>query len=157
MRVLRAISAMAFCVAAGVQATAVPSQHLAGRKDCQFMPPAGWQDGAFSWDGPCRDGMAHGQGVMRSYQKGAPALLFFGELEHGQLGIGVIEGRDGYQAGRFSEGKLMPEPERNGIIRAFRSASAAAEAYSLRLRHAGNARSAEFYMKKSQELAQQMD
>lgn len=157
MRVLRAISAMVFCVATGVQASAGPAQQMTGRKDCQFMPPAGWHDGAFSWDGPCRDGMAHGQGVMRLYQKGAPALLFFGELEHGKLGIGVIEGRDGYQAGRFSDGKLMPERERNEIIRAFRSASAAAKATSLRLQRGGNAKSAEFYRKKSQELAQQMD
>jgi hypothetical protein len=158
VRALCGMAVVALSMALGLAlASTVADQHFAGQKNCEFIPPADWHGGAISWHGQCRDGKAHGQGVMRSYRKGAAPLLFYGELEHGQLHRGVIEASDGYLAGRFSEGRLVPEPERHEVIRAFRSASAAAKAFSLRLKHDGNASSAGFYLKKSQELARQMD
>jgi hypothetical protein len=130
---------------------------MVGRKNCRFLPPADWHDGSISWIGPCQHGKAHGQGVMRSYRKGEPPLIFFGELQNGMPHLGVIEQSDGYLAGRFSGGAVMSHSERQEIIDAFRSASAAAKAYSAQLRRDGNASSAEFYLKKSRELSEQMD
>lgn len=130
---------------------------IAGRKDCQFVPPAGWHDRVIIWDGACQSGKAHGQGVLRAYQKHTTTLIFFGNLEHGELSLGVIDNGEGYIAGQFSQGRLLPDAERNVIIHAFRNASAAAKAYSQRLIQAGNKLSAAFYLKKAEELDQQMD
>jgi hypothetical protein len=140
--------------------TAEPEQtgsHLEGRKDCQFVPPAEWRDRTITWNGPCQSGKAHGQGVLRAYKKGANTLLFFGNLEQGELNLGVIDTTEGYIAGQFAQGKLVPDVDRNVIISAFRDASAAAKAFSQHLKKAGNQRSAAFYLKKAQELEQQMD
>ncbi|MEQ1636218.1 MAG: hypothetical protein ABL903_05965 [Methylococcales bacterium] len=132
-------------------------QHLAGKKDCQFFSPAEWGDSLVTWHGQCQGGKAHGLGVLRAYRKEANTLLFLGTLEQGELSLGVIDGVEGYIAGQFAQGKLLPEVERNVIISAFRNASAAAKAYSQRLKQSGNVRSAEFYLKKAQELERQMD
>ena len=131
--------------------------HLVGRKDCQFVPPAEWLDSTITWEGSCQAGKAHGQGVLRAYKKGVKTLLFLGNLEHGELSLGVIDSAEGYIAGQFYQGKLVPDVERNVIISAFRNASAAAKAYSQHLKQAGNQGSAAFYLKKAQELEQQMD
>jgi hypothetical protein len=131
--------------------------HLVGRKGCQFVPPVEWLDSTVIWEGACQSGKAHGQGVLRSYKKGASTLLFFGNLEQGELTLGVIDSSEGYIAGQFSHGKLVENVERNIIIRAFSNASAAAKAYSQHLKLEGNEKSAGFYLKKAQELEQQMD
>lgn len=83
--------------------------------------------------------------------------MFYGEMEHGKLACGVIEGRDGYQAGRFSDGILLPEQPREVIISAFELASKAARAFSQRLGAAGNQVSAAYYLRKAEEMARQMD
>jgi hypothetical protein len=78
-------------------------------------------------------------------------------MENGELSWGVIEGDGGYSAGRFKQGKLMPDADRNVIIKAFDKASAAATAYGQRLQKAGNILSSRFYMKVAHDLEQQMD
>ncbi|MEQ1620191.1 MAG: hypothetical protein ABL919_02215 [Methylococcales bacterium] len=138
-------------------AVEVKSNSAVGRKDCQVVPPVEWTDSTIIWDGPCQTGKAHGEGVLRAYKKGADTLLFLGNIEHGELDIGVIDGPEGYIAGQFSHGKLVLEVERNVIIKAFRSASNAAKSYSQRLKQAGNQKSAAFYLKKARKLEQQMD
>jgi hypothetical protein len=128
-----------------------------GPKKCQFIPPAEWRGRSLSWEGPCQAGKAHGQGVLRAYKKGENTLLFFGDMENGELSYGVIENTEGYIAGQFNQGKVMPDSDRNVIITAFRKGSDAARAYALRLKKAGNVEPEKFYMKKAQELEQQMD
>lgn len=158
MRVSGAVLAIAVFMASGLAQTSVaPVQQLLGPEDCRFNPPADWRGGAVSWHGQCRAGRAHGNGVLRAYRKGAPPRLYFGDMEHGQLRLGVIEGDEGYLAGRFADGKLVPDTERQEMILAFRSASTAAKAFGERLKREGNARSAAFYLQKSKQLAQQMD
>lgn len=110
-----------------------------------------------SWYGPCQAGKAHGLGVLRSYKKDVIMQLFFGNLEYGELRLGVIEMPGGYVAGQFVQGKLVQDAERNVIISAFRNASEAAKAYSQRLKQAGNKASSAFYLKKSKELEQTID
>lgn len=131
----------------------------AGPTNCQFFPPVEFRGSTVLWHGPCLASMAHGQGVLRAYKKGASTQFFFGNLEHGELRLGVLEVPDGYLAGQFAQGKLQPgaEADRNVVIDAFRKASAAAKAYSQHLEKIGNNASATFYRKKAEQLAQQMD
>lgn len=133
------------------------AEEAVGRKDCQFVRPSQWGGRTLSWDGHCQAGKAHGLGVLRAYRQGDETIVFYGKMEQGEMALGVVEGRDGYQAGRFSDGSLVPEQQREVIINAFDLASAAARAFSQRLRKADNAVSAAYYLRKSQELARQMD
>ena len=129
----------------------------AGRDDCQFNVPTGWQDSSVIWDGACAAGMANGQGVLRGYRKGASTRLFFGRMKQGGLSLGVIEADGGYIAGQFVDGVAVPNPERGIVIKAFESGSAAAKALGQRLKQAKKADSSAFYLHKAQELEQQMD
>ena len=166
MRILCGLRTILLCASLfSIHALATPlatepnqsESRLAGRKDCQFAPPVEWLDSTLFWEGQCQAGKAHGQGVLRAYKKGAKTLLFFGNLVQGELSLGVIDTSEGYIAGQFSHGKLVDDVERNVIIGAFRSASAAAKANSQRLKQEGNKKSAAFYLKKARELEQQMD
>lgn len=130
---------------------------LAGRQDCQFIVPAEWEDSRVIWDGACAEGKANGQGVLRGYRKAASTRLFFGRMKRGELNLGVIDEEGGYIAGEFVGGVAIPDPERKTILRAFESASAAARTLAQRLKQAKNASSAAYYLRKAQELEQQMD
>jgi len=127
-----------------------------GSQECQFIAPDEWRGRTLSWDGSCQAGRAHGQGVLRAYKKGETTLLFLGDMRNGELSWGVIKD-EGYIAGRFNQGKLLPNSDRNVIIKAFDKASAAATAYGQRLQKAGNVSSSKFYMKLAHGLEQQMD
>jgi len=129
----------------------------AGRDGCRVLAPAGWNGSQLAWDGACAGGKASGRGVLRGYRKAGAPRLFLGVVEQGEPSLGVIEAEGGYIAGRFGHGKLLPNQDRNDIIRAFDEASAAARDFGERLRKAGNRSSAEFYLKKAQQLEQQMD
>lgn len=140
--------------------TPVVSEELnktASSEDCKFISPPGWQDRTVVWDGGCQNGKAHGQGVLRAYKDGLNTLLFLGNLEQGEISLGVIDCDDGYIAGQFSHGELLPDLERNVIINAFRNAATAARTYSKRLKRLGNQESASFYLKKADELEHQLD
>jgi hypothetical protein len=128
-----------------------------GPQKCRFIPPADWHDRTLSWDGPCQEGKAHGEGVLRAYKKAEPTLIFFGDITNGELSLGVIENAEGYIAGQFSKGKVVADSDRNVLIKAFSKGSAAARAYGQRLKKAGNLESSKLYMKKAQELEQQID
>jgi hypothetical protein len=134
---------------------------LAGKKDCQFEVITAWEGRQLSWDGPCKDGKAHGQGVLRAYKKDAPPQLFYGVLDHGELRKGVIDNADGgYFVGEFASGVLKPTDDATVgalTVDTFHLASEIAKAYSVRLNKAGNAASAAFYLKQSQKLSAQMD
>jgi hypothetical protein len=140
-----------------VESHSAEQLQLLGPRNCQFSPPNEWRDRVINWDGGCDAGRAHGQGVLRAYKKGETTFIYYGTLEHGELHLGVIEDSEGYLAGQFVQGKVVPNPDRNVIISAFRNASSAAKAYAQRLKQAGNHGSSGFYLKKSQELGQQMD
>jgi hypothetical protein len=128
-----------------------------GPKNCLVSPPAEWKGRTLGWEGACREGKAQGEGVLRGYKKGGDTLIFFGEMEKGELFLGVIENPEGYIAGQFNDGKLIPNSDRNTIIEAFRKATAAARNFSKQLKLKGNSKSSDFYQKKANELDQQMD
>ena len=128
-----------------------------GPRDCRVSPPAEWKGRTLSWEGACREGKAYGEGVLRGYKKGGNTLIFFGAIENGELSLGVIEEPNGYIAGKFNEGKLISDSDRDTIVAAFRKASAAARTFSEKLKVNGNKQSSEFYLKKADELDQQMD
>jgi hypothetical protein len=133
---------------------------LAGKKDCQFQVISAWEGHQLSWDGPCKDGKAHGQGVLRAYKKEALPQIFYGVLDHGELRKGVIDNADGYIVGEFASGVLKPTDDATVgalTVDAFHLASEIAKAYSVRLKKDGNAASAVFYFKQSQKLLAQMD
>lgn len=124
---------------------------------CKFTAPSEWRSGINIWDEACKNGKAHGLGVLKIYSRYKNTVIYFGSIDNGELDIGVLEGEDGYLAGRFNKGHLVRSPERDVIINAFRKASAAAKIYSQSLQKSGNENSAAFYLKKAVELENQMD
>jgi hypothetical protein len=110
-----------------------------------------------TWDGDCAAGKANGQGVLRGYRNGASTRLFFGNMKHGELNLGVVEAEGGYIAGEFVDGVAVRNPERNVAIKAFESASAAARAFGQRLKQAKKDSSSAYYLNKAQELEQAID
>jgi hypothetical protein len=136
---------------------AAASGSWAGKKDCQFLLPPDWAGRETTWFGSCVQGKAHGQGVLRASKGGADVLLYMGSLDHGALEVGVIDCSDGYIAGQFNGGKLLPDLDRNVVIEAFNKASAAALSNSRHFAKMGNKASAAFYVKKSKMLKEQMD
>jgi hypothetical protein len=157
LRTLLAIGILAAVPALSAAPASSQAPTWAGRHDCQFIVPAEWQDSRVIWDGACAAGKANGQGVLRGYRKAASTRLFFGQMKHGELNLGVIEEDDGYIAGEFVGGAVVPNPERNTLIKAFESASGAAKALGQRLKQTKNASSSAYYLRKAQELEQQMD
>ncbi len=132
---------------------------LVGQKNCQFEPLSEWNGSILSWSGACRAGKANGRGVLRIYKRDGDTEFFFGDIEDGELRLGVIEGKGYYIAGEFKHGVLVPEsePDFNLKLRVFLNASAAAKDFSQLLKRMGNKKSAAFYLKKSQELEQQIE
>ena len=138
-----------------------PGAPLAGQPGCQFQVITAWLERKISWEGPCKDGKAHGKGVLRAYKQDSPAQLFFGVIEHGELRKGVIDNADGgYILGEFANGVVKPGDDlAAGALKVemFTLASDIAKAYSQRLQKAGNAGSAAFYLKQSKKLDEQID
>ena len=142
---------------AGFSTSCANDSQAAGRKDCQFAVPPEWVGRTLNWDGACKAGKADGSGVLRAYGKDKTTEIFFGQMRAGQLAVGVMEVEGGYKAGNFVNGAVQDTEDRNILLKAFDVASAAAKAYSERLKQAGNAPSAKLYAEKAEELAQQMD
>ena len=134
---------------AGSAAAAAPA--------CTFEVPAQWVRDGTRWDGECADGRAHGLGVLKEYRNGSVAKFFFGRLRGGQLVLGVIDQPEGFVAGSFREGRVVPSDERQATVSAFNEAEQAAKSVASRFRKAGNAASADFYSNKARELREQMD
>ena len=151
-------ASLASLIVAGLMASAVPVAAAEAAPACHVAPIAEWPAHSLRWDGGCKDGKANGSGVLRAYAKPPAATgIFYGQMQGGEMALGVMEIPDGYRAGRFIQGKLQADAERNTLIKAFEVASQAAKDFSARLLKAGNASSAKFYLAKSTELAQQMD
>lgn len=142
--------------AAGLVLTATAAAGPA-EPPCHAVGPADWQPLSVRWVGECPDGHAEGLGVLRGLAQGKVVRLYFGRMQAGQPQIGVVEQADGYVAGRFEHGVLLPSDAREDYVLAFTTASAAAEAASQRFSQAGNAASAHFYHAKARRLAEQMD
>ena len=124
---------------------------------CRFSAPDGWKQKATQWDGDCRAGLAEGIGVLKEYRDNKVKRFFFGRLKRGDIEFGVIDQNEGFVAGSFSDGHLIPSDDRQTFIRAFAEAEKAAAQASSRYRNAGNKASAEFYERKAKELREQMD
>lgn len=121
-------------------------------------PPEGWAGPAARWDGSCSGTMAEGLGVLKEYQGAAVRRIFFGRAEKGELALGVVDIPDeGYAAGRFDHGKLVPTDDRKVILAAFDAAAQAASRAAEGFDKAGNAESAKFYRAKAKALREQMD
>ncbi|OWQ90790.1 hypothetical protein CDN99_11500 [Roseateles aquatilis] len=121
-------------------------------------PPEGWAAGSARWDGACAGAQADGLGVLKEQQGAAVKRMFLGRVHKGELSLGVVDIPDqGFAAGRFEQGKLVPTDDRQQIIKAFDEAARAATAAADRFEKAGNAASAKFYRAKAKELREQMD
>lgn len=138
-----------------------PGAPLAGKKDCQFQVITPWLARQVSWEGPCKDGKAHGNGLIRATKPNSPPHLFYGVLDHGALRKGVIDDADGgYRLGEFANGVLKPVDDLAvGAFKVemFALASDIAKAYSQRLQKAGNTASAAFYVNQAKKLGEQID
>jgi len=125
---------------------------------CAVSPPEGWSAASVRWDGTCTAGRAEGAGVLKEQQGAGVGRLFFGNVVHGELQLGVIDvPEQGYRAGRFEHGRLTSSDDRQVFIAAFDAAAKAADAAADRFEQAGNAASARFYRAKAKALREQMD
>lgn len=120
--------------------------------------PEGWAAGSARWDGACAGAQADGLGVLKEQQGASVKRMFLGRVQKGELSLGVVDIPDqGFAAGKFEQGKLVPTEDRQLIIKAFDEAARAATAAADRFEKAGNAASAKFYRGKAKELREQMD
>ena len=138
-------------------APAAPEAPLAGPAHCRFVVPEGLVPGDVRWSGACRAGLAEGIGVLRQYRQATVERIFYGRLDAGRPVIGVVDLGDGFMAGRFDDGRLVRDADRDTLIEAFDTASEAARQMAERFRRAGNAASVRFYDDKARQLARQLD
>ena len=131
--------------------------HAQSRSECAVSAPSGWVAAALRWDGDCSAGHADGLGVLKELDGKGIKRLFFGQLAHGELQLGVIDQPDGYVAGRFEHGSAVPSGDRQTMISAFKQAAAAADAVAQRFGKAGNKASSQFYAAKAKALREQVD
>jgi hypothetical protein len=124
---------------------------------CDFSAPAEWQGYSVRWAGTCANGKAEGLGVLRAYRDGQVQQIYFGRFVQGEPTSGVIDHPEGFIAGRFKNGKVVANEERQDVISAFRAGEAAAIAFAQQLKRNGNAASARFYQDKAHQLATQME
>ena len=144
--------------ACGLAMAQAPQQAtIAGPASCRFVAPQGMPAADLRWSGSCRSGWADGRGILRAYQQGKVAQIFYGRIDAGQPKLGVIDLDGGFKAGRFDAGTLVPEGDRATLIQAFDEASAAAWQVAAGYRKSGNDASARFYSAKARQLSQQMD
>ena len=124
---------------------------------CAFNVPDGWNQSSTRWDGDCRAGHADGLGILKEFSDQKVKRFFFGRLKDGDLELGVIDQAEGYTAGRFANGHLVPSEDRQSVVSAFAEAEKAASQAASRFSKAGNQASARFYEGKAKELREQMD
>ncbi|MFC5548112.1 hypothetical protein [Massilia aerilata] len=124
---------------------------------CDFKAPDQWGEYSVRWAGTCANGKAEGLGVLRAYRDGQVQQIYFGRFVQGEPSFGVIDHPEGFIAGRFKNGKLVDNEERQDVISAFRAGEAAALAFAQQLKRNGNASSARFYQEKAHKLATQME
>jgi len=132
------------------------SAALAGSR-CSFTAPAGWSQADTRWDGACSQGRAEGLGVLKEYGDQKVERFFFGHLSQGEIEQGVIDEAEGYIAGRFRHGVLLPSEDRQSYLDAFGTAEQAATQAAERYKKVGNHASARFYERKAKTLREQMD
>lgn len=136
------------------------AQTISGPSDCRFHVPDTWQQRNVQWDGPCKNGWAEGDGVLRAYPKTGSAdkvtRLFLGRMTQGDMRFGVREGEGGYYAGNFRDGALLTGDSRQEITDAFTLAGKVARERARKLQAAGNQVSARYYLNKAEQLEAQM-
>lgn len=153
---MRNISKSSILVTVGILLYSIAAQAVASGT-CAFNAPDGWHQSATRWDGECRAGYADGLGILKEYENLKVRRLFFGRIRHGDLDLGVIEQADGYIAGQFAHGRLIPSEDRQSFVSAFAEAEKAASHAASRFHKTGNNASARFYEAKAKELREQMD
>lgn len=124
---------------------------------CEFSVPDDWSRKTTQWDGNCMAGRAEGLGVLKEYRDKKVKRFFFGRLKGGEIEFGVIDQEEGFVAGSFAKGQLIPTDDRQSIINAFTEAEKSASQAANRFSKAGNKASALFYERKAKELREQMD
>jgi hypothetical protein len=81
------------------------------RTGCRAWNEAPTSDESISWDGPCVNGLAHGNGTLRWFQKGSPTARHQGEFVGGVAeGYGIAT----YPSGNRYEGNWH-EGQRHGL------------------------------------------
>jgi hypothetical protein len=125
---------------------------------CAFEEPQFFGMLPAKWEGDCKDGKAHGRGVLRSYDGKKVVATFYGAMEQGNPKLGVVEDRDGLVIGRFAPGgKPIESDEFKDRLDGVNEAVAAAKQTSESYQRAGNAASAAFYAKKAEMLDKQIE
>lgn len=133
-----------------------------GEPGCRFQRPEIWAGGRVAWLGACKNGFAQGSGVLINTVEGAEPERFYGQLDGGLQTIGVLQSENGFIAGRWNHGTVVPalpddRAQRNVIIDAFQAAASAATAASKSFAKKSDAKASRFYAQQARLLREQMD
>ena len=83
----------------GAAACAAPDddiQWIADKNGCKVVNPMPQPDETITWTGPCKDGVADGEGVLTFFMRGTPHSRYEGALKGGWAdGRGKLELPDG--------------------------------------------------------------
>ena len=90
---------------------AAPDWITTTNKPCKVWNPEPQPNESVTWSGPCKDGFASGQGILRWTENGKPDVEFDGEYAAGKRnGHGVLITPDGKRIeGEWLNDKLVPE------------------------------------------------
>jgi hypothetical protein len=133
-----------------------------GQPGCRFQRPEVWAAGQVTWLGDCQNGFADGSGVLINAVEGAEPERFYGQLDSGFQTIGVLQTENGFIAGRWNHGTVVPAlpddvAQRNVLIDAFRAGANAATVVSKAFAKKSDAKASSFYARQARLLREQMD
>ena len=97
-----------FPVAAQAQGHAQPRWIADPRTGCKVWDPAPQPGESVHWSGPCKDGLADGQGTLEWMEHGKPGDRYTGAYKHGK--------RNGYGVLTFSNGKTVQGDWSDGAL-----------------------------------------
>jgi MORN repeat len=94
-----AVAAFFFLTGQAMAQTGTPSPPdwiTATNQPCKIWNPAPQPNESVTWSGPCKDGYASGQGVLRWTLNGKPDVEYEGQYENGKRhGHGVLKTPEG--------------------------------------------------------------
>jgi hypothetical protein len=135
------------------------------RTGCSLSVPSSWTSKTLSWNGPCQNKRANGNGVAKLYANGKMIATWYGDVRSGNMEYGALEKAGTIQHGKMSGGAFVDsdtlwkenkEPGIDAVSQAMNKAmqrgSLAAQTYADQLAKTGNKASAAYYRKKAEKI-----
>ena len=113
---IAAIQLVAFEAMAQANNPAPPDWITAANQPCKIWNPAPEPDESVTWSGPCTDGFASGQGVLRWTVNGKLDAVFEGSYANGKRnGHGVLMTADGNRVEGEWRNDMLLTPDGDAI------------------------------------------